>query len=260
MFGRSRAATLVAAVLIPVPAAAAPTLAQRLDALVAAYPEIDRHDGTRLYLSDGGPPLVIDDGTSKTHGQKLADADIEDMLSQVYPLGPCAKPSRNFDPGRIRAEPLLRRLYGDSREAVAARVRRLDWFGTRLAFTKVAQADEALERVRAEIAELPAALQRPARKTSGTFNWRMIAGTRQLSVHSFAAAIDLDTGYADYWRWSGGKAGDVAEYRNRIPQEIVDIFERHGFIWGGKWYHYDTMHFEYRPEMIAIGRLSDQGC
>jgi D-alanyl-D-alanine carboxypeptidase len=24
-----------------------------------------------------------------------------------------------------------------------------------------------------------------------------------------------------------------------MPQEIVDIFERHGFIWGGKWYHYD---------------------
>lgn len=30
--------------------------------------------------------------------------------------------------------------------------------------------------------------------------------------------------------------------------------ERHGFIWGGRWYHYDTMHFEYRPEMIAIAK------
>jgi hypothetical protein len=30
----------------------------------------------------------------------------------------------------------------------------------------------------------------------------------------------------------------------------VEIFERHGFIWGGKWFHYDTMHFEYRPEML----------
>ncbi|MDP3291618.1 MAG: M15 family metallopeptidase, partial [Sulfuricurvum sp.] len=25
----------------------------------------------------------------------------------------------------------------------------------------------------------------------------------------------------------------------------------HGFIWGGRWYHYDTMHFEYRPELLA---------
>jgi hypothetical protein len=37
-----------------------------------------------------------------------------------------------------------------------------------------------------------------------------------------------------------------------MPQEIVDIFERHGFIWGGKWYHYDTMHFEYRPELTGL--------
>ena len=32
--------------------------------------------------------------------------------------------------------------------------------------------------------------------------------------------------------------------------ELVNIFEKNGFIWGGRWYHYDTMHFEYRPEMF----------
>jgi hypothetical protein len=40
-------------------------------------------------------------------------------------------------------------------------------------------------------------------------------------------------------------------YKNRIPLELVAIFEKHGFIWGGKWYHYDTMHFEYRPELLV---------
>lgn len=30
--------------------------------------------------------------------------------------------------------------------------------------------------------------------------------------------------------------------------------EKHGFIWGGCWYHYDTMHFEYRPELLEIAR------
>lgn len=40
-------------------------------------------------------------------------------------------------------------------------------------------------------------------------------------------------------------------YRNRIPADVVQAFERHGFIWGGRWYHYDTMHFEYRPELLA---------
>ena len=35
------------------------------------------------------------------------------------------------------------------------------------------------------------------------------------------------------------------------PTEIVAIFEKHGFIWGGKWYHFDTMHFEFRPELLV---------
>ena len=39
-------------------------------------------------------------------------------------------------------------------------------------------------------------------------------------------------------------------WRNRIPQAIVDAFEAEGFIWGGRWFHYDTMHFEYRPELL----------
>jgi hypothetical protein len=34
------------------------------------------------------------------------------------------------------------------------------------------------------------------------------------------------------------------------PSVVVEIFEKHGFVWGGKWYHFDNMHFEYRPEII----------
>jgi D-alanyl-D-alanine carboxypeptidase len=35
-----------------------------------------------------------------------------------------------------------------------------------------------------------------------------------------------------------------------VPAAIVHVFEHNGFIWGGRWYHYDTMHFEYRPELL----------
>ncbi len=38
-------------------------------------------------------------------------------------------------------------------------------------------------------------------------------------------------------------------YNNEIPIEIVNIFEKYGFIWGEKRYHYDTMHSEFRPEL-----------
>ena len=31
-----------------------------------------------------------------------------------------------------------------------------------------------------------------------------------------------------------------------MPHGIIQIFEQNGFIWGGKWLHVDSMHFEYR--------------
>ena len=51
-------------------------------------------------------------------------------------------------------------------------------------------------------------------------------------------------------------AGEGGAYRNRIPLEIVAVFEKHGFIWGGRWYHFDTMHFEYIASMLRSGRSS----
>lgn len=237
--------------------AAALTLQDKVELLIAAYPEaLDRFDGTRLYFKDGGPPLPVDDGRAKTHPEKLDDADIEDQLEQLYPQGPCAvRPPVNSEPGRIRAEPLMMRLYGASAAQVRETLTRIDWFGRSLQVTTRFGVAARLERVRDEIAQRPD-LVRFAADSSGTFNWRPIAGTRRLSVHSFAAAIDLDTKYADYWQWAGGKPGNVPRYENKYPLDLVEIFERHGFIWGGRWYHYDTMHFEYRPELLAIGKAA----
>ena len=81
----------------------------------------------------------------------------------------------------------------------------------------------------------------------GTFNWRAIAGTERRSAHAWGIAIDLNPAVSDYWR-NGPLARPV--YNNRIPQAIVDAFEAEGFAWGGRWFHYDTMHFEYRPELF----------
>lgn len=68
-------------------------------------------------------------------------------------------------------------------------------------------------------------------------------------MHAYGAAIDINDKFGDYWRRT--KAGaKYPQWRNQVPIEIVRIFERHGFIWGGYWYHYDTMHFEYRPELL----------
>jgi hypothetical protein len=99
---------------------------------------------------------------------------------------------------------------------------------------------------------------RVARPRPDPFNWRPVAGTDRLSAHSFGISIDINTGFSDYWRWAGG-GPDPGEYRNRIPLEIVLAFEAEDFIWGGRWYHYDTMHFEYRPELRHYQRLVGGG-
>jgi hypothetical protein len=64
---------------------------------------------------------------------------------------------------------------------------------------------------------------------------------------SCSSNVDIAVDFSNYWLWE--KKG-APEYKNSIPYEIVAIFEKHGFIWGGKWYHFDTMHFEYRPELL----------
>jgi len=65
-------------------------------------------------------------------------------------------------------------------------------------------------------------------------------------MHSWAIAIDLDVGLSNYWR----NSPSPLKWTNRYPQSLVEAFEAEGFIWGGRWYYFDTMHFEYRPELI----------
>jgi hypothetical protein len=64
--------------------------------------------------------------------------------------------------------------------------------------------------------------------------------------------IDVNVNYSNYWQWDAKstKENIKLNFRNKIPLKLVKIFEKYGFIWGGNWYHYDTMHFEYRPELL----------
>ena len=232
------------------------TLAQKLDLLVSAYPgSLVEHEDGAIRFRDGRL-LPVDDGKAKDHAEKLAAGDIEDSLSQLYPAGPCeTKPAVNVDPGRIRSDALMMRLYGQSAVEVEASLVPVDWFGKTLRVTKRQGAAAALEKVRDELKAMPE-MKAFLAPSAGTFNWRKVSGASNMSVHSFGAAVDINTKYADYWVWSGGKPGRVARYSNKYPIDIVDAFERHGFIWGGRWYHYDTMHFEYRPELITIGKAA----
>ena len=229
-----------------------PSLPAGLRCLLAAYPEqLCGATPTTLRWCDG-TEMPWDDGREKDHEGRLTDADLEDMMATPYPLGrDYPIPPRNADPGRVRHEPFFRKMYGDSRRAVGKTVAVVRWLGRKkLRVTTINGVDRALRAVSEEVERLPAAIRRPVTESAGTFVWRKVRGTDRLSAHSFAIAIDVGVSYSDFWRWTKPDADGRYRYRNRIPLEVVEIFERHGFIWGGKWYHFDTMHFEYRPELL----------
>ena len=218
--------------------------------LIAAYPDflVDYKDGY-LLLSDSSK-IVYDDEQNKSFEEKMDNADPEDMFSFKYDIK-AAKPEYLQDAGRSRCERLFKFMYGSNEAEVRSNLVKVDWFGGSVIFTQVNGAADSLRSVAREIkthSEL-----KPYLQSSGTFYWRKVRGANRLSAHSYGIAIDIGVSFSDYWLWKnkGKKETDSLQYANRMPQALIDIFERHGFIWGGRWYHYDTMHFEYRPEILS---------
>jgi D-alanyl-D-alanine carboxypeptidase len=229
--------------------------------LLAAYPDqLQAIEGGTLIWRDG-TRMPLDDGKGvKPLEALLGNADIEDMFAEPYPAGDgAAPPAKDSDPGRARNAAFFDKMYGDCRAgAVTPKLTRIVWLpgkkGQQLSVTTVNGVDKKLAAVSAELDKLPASFDRYLVPSEGTYACRVIAGTARISAHGHGIAIDISTKHAHYWRWvkaapQEGSTGSIV-YRNEIPMEIVRIFEAHGFIWGGKWHHYDTMHFEYRPELL----------
>jgi hypothetical protein len=146
-------------------------------------------------------------------------------------------------------------MYGDCRRGeVAKHLVTVEWLPTKarqkLRVTRVNGVADRIAAVSRELDSLPARFDRYLAPAAGAYKCRSIAGTDRPSAHGYGIAVDIAVAGSHYWRWAKTRADSQVIYRNAIPMEIVRIFERHGFIWGGKWHHYDTMHFEYRPELL----------
>jgi D-alanyl-D-alanine carboxypeptidase-like protein len=231
-----------------------------LDALIAAYPDfLARYDDKELIWKDGSRMPISDGITGKSFDELLNNPDIKDQFAIPYPLGAGLKaPAINEDPGRIRNERFFLKMYGDCRHGdVAKRLAPVAWMpaarGGTVSVTMVNGVNARLAQVVKDLGALPADIMQYLVPSAGTYNCRTIANTNRLSVHAFGAAIDINVKFSDYWEWSKGKDGRF-DWKNRIPVVVGETFERHGFIWGAKWYHFDTMHFEYRPEIIALAK------
>ena len=235
--------------------------AQLMDALVASYPDhLKGHEGNDIVWKDG-TRMPFDDGKpGKPFPQLLDSPSLKDMFYMPYKLGDAGlRPERDTDPGRVRYEPFFTKMYGDCRKRETAKsMVDVIWlpkkWGKPVRVTRVNDVAEKLKEVSAELDALDPSFDKYLFPPAGTLNCRVIAGTSRLSAHGTATAIDIATRHSHYWQW--GKPDKEGRYawKNEIPMKIVEIFEKHGFIWGGKWYHYDTMHFEYRPELIEAAK------
>lgn len=165
---------------------------------------------------------------------------------------------------------------------------KVNFLDSKINFNQRNGAAEALARVSDRLnKDFPqqAAWIKKNRNMSGGFNMRFISGTNRLSSHSWGIAVDFTIKNASsnlkwfdsYWKWVALCAPNLkcspvrtdagAKYRrdldeadlqvqifesnfDHFPPEVVQVFAEEGFIWGGHWHHFDTMHFEYRPEFF----------
>ena len=233
-----------------------PQMPQGLLRIQAAYPDfIERVDINTLYWKDGTTMLYSDGEWDKSLDIMLYRPDIEDMMKFNYPVGLWyGTPSENDEAGRYRYEPFFAKMYGETRQKVERNLVAINWLpgiaNKKLMVSKVNGIAEKLQLISNELAQLPPEFHKYLKPDGGTFNWRTVSGSTRRSLHSYGIALDINPKYADYWDWSKNKKTGAFRYCNQIPIEIVLIFERYGFIWGGKWFHQDTMHFEYRPELV----------
>ena len=231
-----------------VPASAQQSIPQGAKILIKAYPNfIKGYENGYLLMSDG-TKMLYDDRRQKSFEQKLDDADPEDMFAFKYDRKSWT-PEYLQDAGRSRCEQLFKKMYGASAE-VSRNLVSVPWAGGKVQFTKINGAADSLRAVAKELEKHPEL--RSYLKSSGTFYWRKVRGANRQSAHSYGMTIDIAVAKSDYWLWKnpGKKETEKIVYANRFPKELVLIFEKHGFIWGGRWYHYDTMHFEFRPEIL----------
>lgn len=232
------------------------SLAATIDDLLRAYPDaLAGFDGSRLIWRDGTTMPVSDGRQGKTLEDQLRNGSILDQLRLAYPAHTSLLPIPTEDPGRVRNKPFFDKMYGDCKAGqVAAELVPVVWlpktWGHLVRITSVNGVDRHLAAVSRELDELPASDKNYLYPPAGTYACRSVADTGQTSMHAWGAAIDINAAQSDYWLWHRSSGG-LGDYVNRVPAGIVRIFERHGFIWGGRWAHYDTMHFEYRPELLG---------
>ena len=205
-------------------------------------------------------------------GRMLAEDHLDryercDPIFYRYPLDlPTEPPPLPEGPVRFCTD-LQEALWGRTEREIRQRAHSTTFIDRRLFVNDVvAEALGEVERDILAVAETDATVASWIDEVDVAYSFidRGIAGTATRSQHAWGLAVDLVPasyrGQQVYWRWSRawnrrGWHRTPLEQRWSPPEAVIEIFERHGFLWGGKWAHFDNIHFEYRPEILEYNRL-----
>lgn len=223
--------------------------------LKIAYPNHIKEIAENKIIFHDNSALLFDDKKEKNFFKKLINPSLKDQMSIKYTSvleNENYIPKKNEDPGRIRNYQFFKKIYGATQKEIKQNLIKIKWMpqtiNKTLYVTTVNNIHEKLKKVSNELDKLSPELKQFVNNPAGTYKHREIAGTNRLSMHSYGIAIDINVNKSHYWKWD--KKKNKFKHKNLIPLKIVKIFEKEGFIWGGRWFHYDTMHFEYRPELL----------
>jgi hypothetical protein len=233
-----------------------------IDSVTYGSDDVVFHLGGRAIHFQGGRML---------DASRLAGRQECDPIFYRYSLEPLAEPMPASDAMPLYCTDVLETLWGRTETEVRRHGRSTTFLDHRMFVNEIAVAPlAAVERELLASAAADAAVAAWIAGLDITYSFvsRDIAGSPTRSHHAWGLAVDFVPGSYEgrhvYWRWSRvfdreGWDRIPVEERWSPPLPVVEIFERHGFVWGGKWAHFDMIHFEYRPEIVLYNRfLSDE--
>ncbi len=244
--------------------------ASEAERYIRAYPDFFTAYEDGCLLAKTGEKFLLDDLRQKNFDRLIVDGSIgdetfdpEDVFYWDYGAGepiPTEERPPAGDPGRIRPAVIFNYMYGPPGTHRSKNMRSVQWVGSAngkpktIRVTAVNGVDKALERVACEIMNLPDEMKKSLEDVVfdvegpyGYFERPVRDYPNRTSGHAYGIAVDIN---GDLFYFAGSHRDEPYCYRNNVPQFLVDIFERNGFIWGGRWHSYDAMHFEYRPELL----------
>jgi len=212
----------------------------------------------RLHFQDG---RMLEEG-------RLDRSPACDPIFYAYPLGPLSEPPAAEAEMPTYCTDVQEVMWGRTEKEIRDHGRTIEFLDHRMFVNElVIEPLGAVERDIRVVARRDPAVAAWVDELDVTYSFvsRDIAGSETRSQHGWGMAVDFVPrsygGRAVYWRWSRvydreGWDRIPLERRWSPPEPVVEIFESHGFVWGGKWAHFDMIHFEYRPEILLYSRLT----